>query len=133
MRIHVLLVFLVTSTFYIGLFSHPRKTTDTSTKKDHTAQTILANFANIAMSIIAMGSNPYDKTTLMQGGCNIVASLTNIAQEAFKLIDKEELKRANREELSQILYKKLHEIGLPEQIAEYVSTNAAKKRFLQHI
>jgi hypothetical protein len=99
-------------------------------KKDQSAQNVLTNFASIVMNLIAMGANPHDKPTLVQGGCAIVAGITNIAQEAFKLIKKEELQNLDQDQIATILYKKLQEKHIPELIADHIVRSTVKKQLL---
>lgn len=131
MRICLLIPLLSLTLLSSPILSHTRKATQEFATKDESAQTILTNFASIVMSLIAMGSNPHDKPTLVQGGCAIVTSITNIAQEAFKLIKKEELKNLNQDQIAEILYKKLQEKNIPELIADHVVRSTVTKQLLK--
>lgn len=88
-----------------------------------TDQVVISNFANMLMSIIQMAANPYDPQTLAQNGCNIVAGIANIAQQACKMVKEGEVAE---DQIAEHLYAKMIELGIHEQIAQQVSRSSLR-------
>lgn len=88
-----------------------------------TDQVVIANFANMLMSIIHMAANPYDPQTLAQNGCNIVAGIANIAQQACKMVKDGEIAE---DQIAEHLYAKMIELGVHEQIAQQITRSSLR-------
>jgi hypothetical protein len=86
--------------------------------QDQTVQVVLANFAQMIINLITMAGNPHDPATLVENGSSIINSITNIAQEALKLV---ELDKLNEDEISEALYNKLIELKVHEELAAHIT------------
>lgn len=110
----LLALVIATSTYSAA---EPEKCQNCTQKQDQTAQVVISNFANMVMNVIQMVANPHDPQTLASGGCNIIAGIANIAQEACKMVEQGE---ATSDELAEVFYAKMIELGVHEEIALHV-------------
>jgi len=88
-----------------------------------TDQVVISNFANMLMSIIQMAANPYDPQTLAQNGCNIVAGIANIAQQACKMVRQGEIAE---DQVADFFYAKMIELGVHDQIAQQITRSSLR-------
>ncbi len=109
---------LLTLALNAQLAAEPEKCQNCTQKQDQTAQVVISNFANMVMNVIQMAANPHDPQTLATGGCQIVGSIANIAQEACRMVAAGE---ATADEISAVFYAKMIESGVHEEIATQVS------------
>lgn len=96
-------------------------------QQDQTPQVILSNFANVAQSIIMMGCNPHNPQVLGVCGCNIVASLSNMVAQAFKLLKPEE---CTQDQIAKIVYERLIALNMQKLVTEHVVQRALLRKAL---
>lgn len=91
--------------------------------ENHMAQVVIANFAQIAMNFLQIAGNPRDPVAIVNGGCNIIASIASIAQEACK---QAKFDNIPDDQLAEVIYKKLLEQNVHEIIGKQISKSALK-------
>jgi len=121
------ILLLLAAFFTPSVAAQPRNGTKQQKPQDQTAQVVLSNFAAMFMNIIAMAGNPHDPATLVQGGQGIVQGLANIIGTALKMVPKEEVSPS---EVADLVYKKLMELNIHQDIARQVSVVATRHAFL---
>lgn len=98
-------------------------------KEDKTAQVVITNFASMIMNVIQMAANPHNPQTLVNGGCNIIAGIANIAQEACKMVEQG---IASSDEIAEVFYAKMIELGVHEEIASHISRSQLKQLLMSN-
>lgn len=118
-KLYLILALCISNAYAAEL---PERCQNCAQKEDKTAQVVIANFANMVMNVIQMAANPHDPQALAAGGCQIVGSIANIAQEACRMVEAGE---ATVDEISAVLSAKMLELGISEEIALQITRSLA--------
>jgi len=84
-------------------------------EQQNMAGVMVANISQIIMNIIAMITNSHNPQSLVAGSCGIVNGISNIVQEAVKMVREEQIPEA---EVAQFIHRRFMELGFQSLVEQ---------------